>query len=136
MSIEERRRLRLYERWVDTWGREEAETMLDVLPPPGRDLATTQDIAALDARISALDTKIDTRVAALDAKIDKRVAALDAKIDTTATALRLQIEAATAQLTAVFRSEIQRAIVTQTRITIFSMVTAFAAVSALALGLA
>lgn len=106
MSVEERRRIRLFERWVETWGEEDAEAMLDLFPPPGRELATSEDIAALDT-----------------------------KIDATRTELELRIEAATAQLTAVFRTEIQRAIVTQTRITVFSMVAAFAAVSALALGL-
>ena len=113
MSVEERRRIRLFERWVETWGQEDAEAMLELFPPPGRNVATSEDIIALDTRITALETKIET----------------------VRTELQLQIQAATAELTAVVRAEIQRATVAQTRITIFSMVTAFAAVSALALGL-
>ena len=124
MSVEERRRIRLFERWVETWGQEDAEAMLELFPPPGRDLASSEDVSALDTRITALDTKLET------ARTE-----LQHQIEAARTELQLQIQAATAELTAVFRAEIQRAIVTQTRITIFSMVTAFAAVSALALGL-
>ena len=97
--------------------------MLELLPPD-RDPATGADVAALEAKVNALDAKVDARTAALDAKVDAVKVELEVKID-----------AAVSQLTALFREEIQRAIVTQTRITVFSMVTAFAAVSALALGL-
>jgi hypothetical protein len=124
MSVEERRRIRPFERWADTWSREDAEAMLELFPPPGHALATSEDIAHLGARIDGLD-----------AKLESRFQTLDAKIDATKVELELRMDAMAAELTAVFRSEIQRAIVTQTRITVFSMVTAFAAVSALALGL-
>lgn len=110
MTIEERRRIRLFERWVETWSQEDAEAMLELFPPPGQTVATSdelqREIGALRDEVGALRTELD-----------------------------LKLDATAAQLTAVFRIEIQRAIVAQTRITIFSMVTAFAAVSALALGL-
>ncbi len=114
MGVQEHRRLRLFERWVDSWGQEEAETMLDLLPPPGHEPATSHDVESLRGDVESLRHEVEALEARMDVKLDL---------------LR-------ADLVGVFREEINRAIVTQTRITVFSMVTAFAAVSALVLGVA
>ncbi len=125
MGVQEHRRLRLFERWVDSWGQEEAETMLDLLPPPGHEPATSHDVESLRGDVESLRGDVES----LRHQVGRDMAALEVRVDAKLDLLR-------ADLIGVFREEINRAIVTQTRITVFSMVTAFAAVSALVLGVA
>src|SRR5262245_6270503 len=57
MSVDERRRLHLYEAAKDVLGDEEAITLMQYLPPVGfADVATKQDLEHLEAR---LDARID-----------------------------------------------------------------------------
>ena len=54
MTIDERKRHALYRRLDDVLEREHADTMMELLPPVGwADVATKQDLANLEARLSA-----------------------------------------------------------------------------------
>lgn len=61
MSVDERRRIELFERLVPLLGEEAATTMFELLPPPGVDAATKDDIVAL--RQSTSDDIAALRVA-------------------------------------------------------------------------
>lgn len=78
MSITERTRHDLHQRLVAVLGREEADTLMEHLPPVGwADVATRRDL-------DHLDTVMDHRFALVDARfdqIDSRFGQIDARFD-------------------------------------------------------
>jgi hypothetical protein len=53
MAVDQARRSQLYGQLAGAVGKEAADTMFDLLPPSGSDLATTAGLAELDARMTA-----------------------------------------------------------------------------------
>lgn len=44
MAVEDHRRIQLFERLMSVLGQEHAVTMLEMLPPPGQDVLTREDV--------------------------------------------------------------------------------------------
>ena len=92
MATTEHARHRLYQRLNELIGSDEADTLMELLPPTGwADVATKQDLAhhaeATNARIDALGTRIDalgTHLGALDARTDSRFDRLEDMVRTQA----------------------------------------------------
>ena len=62
MSIDERHRLKLHDAARTSWGSDVASTLMEMLPPTGwGDVATSRQLAALEARIDERFTRIDER---------------------------------------------------------------------------
>ncbi len=78
MTVEERRRIELFEQLVPVLGEEAATTMLELLPPPGQDVATKDNIIELQA---ATKRHIDELQAATKRDIDGLQAATKRDID-------------------------------------------------------
>jgi len=75
MSIDERRRHALYERLEGVLDTEHADTLMELLPPVGwADVATKQDLAALEQRMDLRFEAIDLRFEALENRFDARLA--------------------------------------------------------------
>jgi hypothetical protein len=70
MAISDDRRHALHNRLDEALGPDEAATLMELLPPPWADLATTRDVDAgvsrLDASIGRLDDKVDGLARRLD----------------------------------------------------------------------
>ncbi len=74
MTIDERKRHDLYQRFEDVLGQEHADTLMELLPPVGwADVATKSDLAALETRV---DSKFET----LEARMDKGFAEVRAEL--------------------------------------------------------
>jgi hypothetical protein len=106
MAVDERSRRVLYDSLETAMGTDAADILFEHLPPAGwGDVATTSDLTELEARVG------------------ERIEALRADFQ----ALRADFQA----LRADFHQELQRALVSQTRIIVFSLVGALAAVAGL-----
>jgi hypothetical protein len=74
MTIDERKRHDLYQRFEDVLGHEHADTLMELLPPVGwADVATKSDLAALE-------TRVDSRFETLEARMDKGFAEVRAEM--------------------------------------------------------
>lgn len=74
MTIDERKRHDLYQRFEDVLGNEHADTLMELLPPVGwADIATKTDVAALD-------TRVESRFETLEARMDKGFAEIRAEL--------------------------------------------------------
>lgn len=74
MTIDERKRHDLYQRFEDVLGHEHADTLMELLPPVGwADVATKADLTALEHRV---DSKFET----LEARMDKGFAEIRAEL--------------------------------------------------------
>ena len=74
MTIDERKRHDLYQRFEDVLGQEHADTLMELLPPVGwADVATKSDLAALE-------TKVDSKFETLEARMDKGFAEVRAEL--------------------------------------------------------
>jgi hypothetical protein len=108
MALDERARHRLYERLQEVLGAEEAEILMEHLPPVGwADVSTKRDLDAL-----AVVTKRD--------------------LDALAASLRAEMQTSEQRMLATFRAELLH----QTRTIIFSLVAALATVGGLAVAAA
>jgi len=75
MTIDEAARLRLFEAARHSWGEDQASTLMAGLAPPSIDwsqLATKADLTDLEAR---MDLKIDARISALETRMLERITA-------------------------------------------------------------
>jgi hypothetical protein len=82
MSVDERSRLQLAEAAKRVFGADEGITLMELLPPVGwADVATKQDLAALegriDARFDSVEARTDTRFERMEARFDR----VDARFD-------------------------------------------------------
>lgn len=97
MAIDERSRHALYQRLEHVLGRDEAETLMEHLPPVGwAEVATRRD---LDTVHSQLRTEIDS--------------------------LRVEMRAMEQSLMGLFRFELAQAVTAQTRTMVITMITLF-----------
>ena len=95
MFVSEKRRLALLNRLIEVLGREEAEFLMDSLPPfDWHQLATKGDLKAMEDRLcsgtSAGFAKVDAQLAKVDARFAKVDAQL-AKVNAEFTKLRGEI---------------------------------------------
>lgn len=89
MPVTEPSRHKLYQRLEEVLGSEEADTLMEHLPPVGwADVATKDDLARLeavmDARFEALEARMDSRFAVMDSRfavMDSRFDAMDSRFD-------------------------------------------------------
>jgi chromosome segregation ATPase len=164
MTVDETRRIELYEQLSVLVGAEATRTLFELLPPAGRDVATSDDIdhLARDLRAEMTQLRSDLRGEMTELRGDLRgeMAELRGDLRGEMTELRggmtelrgemtgsrgefrgeLQamterIEGLRHELLGALHHEISRALVVQTRTTVFAMVTALVAIAALALGL-
>ena len=70
MAVDERRRKALYDALEDRIGREEATTLMELLPPVGwADVATKQDLRHLEVRLDAKMDRVQGEIAQLRGEI-------------------------------------------------------------------
>ncbi|MGH8909872.1 MAG: hypothetical protein ACRD0K_26100 [Egibacteraceae bacterium] len=121
MAVDERSRHDLYLRLESVLGGTEADTLMAHLPPVGwADVATKQDVAAVKQDITAVRRDID----GLEQRLDERFNVIDARfkvVDERFNGLEQWIDAAKSDMLAVFRGELNTAIISQTRLIIFAM---------------
>ena len=71
MSVDERSRLQLAEAAKRVFGADEGITLMELLPPVGwADVATKQDLRALEDRMDARFDRVDARFEGVDARFE------------------------------------------------------------------
>ena len=103
MAPSKAQRLQLYEELVKKFGDEPAMTLMESLPPVDwHELATKDDLAALEERVNAkfevVDARFDALRVELGARIDTGLTGLGARIDTGLTGLGAKIDTGLADL--------------------------------------
>ena len=89
MPITEKSRHELYRRLEEILGPDEANTLMEHLPPVGwADVATKDDLQQFESRV---DTKIDSLDARLSGRIDSLDAQLSGRIGDVESGLRIEI---------------------------------------------
>ena len=79
MSVDERSRLQLAEAAKRVFGADEGITLMELLPPVGwADVATKQDLGALEDRMDARFDRVDARFEGVDARFE----GVDARFET------------------------------------------------------
>jgi methyl-accepting chemotaxis protein len=145
MAVDEPRRIELFERLSDLVGAEATQTLFELLPPPGRDVATHDDVVhagrelrdefgQLRADFGELRDELGQLRAdfgQLRGELRGELGELRGELAT----LGARIDASRTEVIATMHQEIGRALIVQTRTTVFSMVAALTAIAALALGL-
>jgi hypothetical protein len=82
MAITEPSRHKLYQRLEKVLGAEEADTLMEHLPPVGwANVATKDDLARLEAVMNARFTSVDSRFEALDSRFDASDANMRSYVD-------------------------------------------------------
>ena len=110
MAIDEASRFALHRRLDEVLGPDEANTLMEHLPPVGwADVATKHDLAALEAR---LDDRLELRFG----RVDSRFAAMDERLEHFRTSILL---------------ELHQTLVSHLRIVMFGMISSVVAVGSL-----
>jgi hypothetical protein len=104
MAITEKTRLELYLRLEEILGPDQANTLMEHLPPVGwADVATTDDLlqleARLDTKIDGVESRLDARIDGVASRLDSVEGRLDAKIDGWGTRLDAKIDGVESRLT-------------------------------------
>lgn len=82
MAITEPSRHKLYQRLEAVLGAEEADTLMEHLPPVGwASVATKDDLARQDDRVDARFAQVDARFAQVDARFDRIEEVMTARFD-------------------------------------------------------
>ena len=118
MGVDEKRRSELFRAMAERLGEEPAITMFELLPPAGTDLATREDLLALEQRLGA--------------RIDGGDQRLDARVD----GLEQQLETLRHELIAVFRAELGQVAAGHTRAMVAAMATTVVGIGGLGLAFA
>lgn len=114
MAVDERARRVLFERLEETLGREAADTLMSQLSPTGwADVARRDDVAALGGRMDRLEGRMD--------QLEGRMHRLEGRIDHLATVLTSKIEQGDLHLLAMFRQELNEALIRSNRTVAFTM---------------
>lgn len=87
MAIEERRRLALHRAASESWGEENADTLMESIVPAGHELATRADVQGILTALTSMESRWDERIDALDQRWDERFTVLDQRWDERFTAL-------------------------------------------------
>lgn len=119
------------DRVTATLGGKAAETLRDLLPPPGTDVATKDDIAELRTLIEALRAEM---LAGFE-RIDQRFEQVEGEFARADERTDLKLAALRDHLTGAFHEGINAAIVSQTRTLVLSQLAALVAIAALAFGM-
>jgi hypothetical protein len=96
MATTEHARHRLYQRLNELIGPDEADTLMELLPPTGwADVATKHDLAhhaeMTHARIDALGARTDSGFERLEDMVRAQVQVLDARIGTEVAGVRIEL---------------------------------------------
>ncbi|MDZ7678494.1 MAG: hypothetical protein U5K29_08070 [Acidimicrobiales bacterium] len=92
MATTEHARHQLYQRLNETIGIDEADTLMELLPPVGwADVATKADLAHLADRMDARFEEIDQRFDQIDQRFGQTADNFDLKLDTCQANLRTEI---------------------------------------------
>ena len=84
MAVEEHRRIALHRAATESWGEENADTLVDLVTPAGHEMATKADIQTVLSALEAMDERWETRFVAMEARldaIDGRLDAIDGRLD-------------------------------------------------------
>jgi len=81
MGVSDARRLEVYEQARAHWGDGPAETLMEMVIPPGQDMATRQDVEAASGRLQERLDPLEARFDALEA----RIASLEERLSHVAT---------------------------------------------------
>ena len=138
MALDERARHELFLRLEQVLGAQEADTLMELLPPVGwTHVATKRDLDALDERLGLrfelVDQRfqlVDQRFEAMEHRLDQAFEALDQRFES----LQPHFEAVENKLLAAFRGELSSAIGSQTKTLVLTHVAAIVTVAAVALG--
>lgn len=131
MAVDERRRLEAFRDLAAAIGDDATRTVFDLIDEPRHDPAARGETAALRADLGQLSRQVQdvsTQLDRLAERMDERFVEAREHVD-------VRIDALRHELVATFESGLREAVVGQTRIIVFSLVTAFAAVSAVAIGI-
>ena len=118
MAVEEPRRIALHRAAAESWGEENADTLVDLVTPAGHEMATRADIRTVLSALEAMDERWDERRTAAD---DRWAS---------------QLEATEHRLTAAFERGIREAVTTQTRVLVISVLVAVVTMGGLTLSVA
>jgi hypothetical protein len=122
MAIDERSRHALYLRLEHVLGQDEAETLMEHLPPVGwADVATRRDL-------DVLRTELTTEIAVLRSELKSEMATVrseTAGLRADNGSIRAEMRAMEQSLTGLFRIELAQAITAQTRTMVITMITLF-----------
>jgi len=83
MGVSDARRLEVYEQARANWGDGPAETLMEMVIPPGQDMATRQDVESAAGRLRGMFEALEARFEALEArmtKLEERFAVLEARM--------------------------------------------------------
>lgn len=131
MAVDERRRSQLYEGLASVVGEEAAATMFELLPPAGTDLATSEDVARLEAATSADIARLEASMDHRFAQVDRRFADVDRRLDGLERRLEEGLEGIRRELSEL-RGEVVQAVSGQTRAMTMGVVTAVVGIGGLA----
>ena len=165
MAVEEHRRIALHRAATESWGEENADTLVDLVTPAGHEMATKADIqtvlsaleamderwetrfVAMEARLDAIDGRLDAidgrweeRLSAMEVRWDERVSAMEVRWDERVSAMNerwaSQLEATEHRLTATFERGLRDAVTTQTRVLVISVLVAVVTMGGLTVAVA
>ena len=125
MPIDEKRRSELFRVMSEQLGEEPAITMFELLPPPGSDLATRDDLHGLEQRMELMEQRLDARIDGVEQRLDARIDGVEQQLAT----LRHE-------LTAVFRAELGQVAAGHTRAMVAAMATTVVGIGGLGLAFA
>jgi hypothetical protein len=136
MALDERARHELFLRLERVLGADEADTLMELLPPVGwADVATKRDLDALDERLDLRFDLVDQRFQLVDQRfeaLEQRFESLDRRLDQRFESLQPQFKAVENKLLAAFRGELSSAVGSQTKTLVLTHVVAIVTVAALA----
>lgn len=82
MTIDERARHELFNSAERSFGHDQSETLMELLPPVGwADVATKHDLASLEERVSVRFEMVDQRFEMLDQRLDQRFEMVDQRFE-------------------------------------------------------
>lgn len=135
MAVEEHRRIALHRAAAESWGEENADTLMDSIAPSGHELATRQDVDGILASMDAMDERWETRFQALEQRLDAVEQRWDERLTAMDERWQMRTDSLRDQLSAIIDRRITDAVNTQTRALVISVLIALVAITGLAFGL-
>ena len=81
MAVSEPRRIALHRAAADSWGEEAADTMMELVTPPGEEPATRSDIQTLAHLLDAMEQRLQQQITHLREHTDAQIEALSSRLD-------------------------------------------------------
>ncbi len=142
MAIEERRRLALHQAASDSWGEENADTLMESIVPAGHELATRADIHGILDALDAMERRWDERFETLEQRWDERLAHQDDRmvhqgqsIEQLDRRWQAEMHGLRHELLGAFHRGIGDAVTKQTRTLVLSQLGAIVVIAGMAFGL-